>query len=321
MTEHNHTEKKKNKVHHSTMLLGVAVAVVFLIAIFSYQLESTKYAVISTLGHVREEKKPGLHFRWPYPVQKIYRFDNRLRCFEGNVGKLEETLTADRHNIIIGIYVIYKVENPVVLFQRERNIEHAEENLNSLMRSAKNEIVGKYRFSDFVNTGSKNKLDKIEKEIYNLLAPVVLKKYGLKITDVGIKSLGIPEKVTGKVIERMKNERNAKSEAIRQEGLKIARKIRDEADKERKEKLAVANAKAKIIRSEGDAQAASYYSVFKEEPELAIFLKKLDALKKIVEHKTTLVIDTKTAPFDLLQAGAEKLESKKTEKKQRNSNK
>jgi membrane protease subunit HflC len=308
MTEHHHSETKKNKVHHSTMLLGIIVAVVFLIAIFSYQLQSTNYAVISTLGHVQQEKNPGLHFRWPYPIQKIYRFDNRLRCFEGNIGKLEETLTADRHNIIIGIYVVYKVEDPVILFQRERNIEHAEENLNSLMRSAKNEIVGKYKFSDFVNTGSKNKLDMIEKDIYKLLARVVLEKYGLKVTDVGIKSLGIPEKVTGKVIERMKNERNAKSEAIRQEGLKIARKIRDEADKERKEKLAIANANAKIIRSEGDAQAASYYSIFKEEPELAIFLKKLDALKRIVEHKTTLVIDTKTAPFDLLQAGAERLE-------------
>jgi len=318
MTEQINSDNKKNRVHNSTMLLGITVAAVFLIAIFSYQLKSTNYAVISTLGHVQQEKNPGLHFRWPYPIQKIYRFDNRLRCFEGNVGKLEETLTADRHNIIIGIYVVYKIEDPVILYQRERNIEHAEENLNSLMRSAKNEIVGKFKFSDFVNTGSKNKLDSIEKEIFNLLEPVALEKYGLKIKNVGIKSLGIPEKVTGKVIERMKSERNAKSEAIRQEGIKLARKIRDEADKERKEKLSIANAEAKIIRSQGDAEAAAYYSIFKEEPGLAIFLKKLDALKKIVQHKTTLVIDTKTAPFDLLQAGAEKIESNSSKQQREN---
>jgi membrane protease subunit HflC len=225
------------------------------------------------------------------------------------VGKLEETLTADRHNIIIGIFAIYRIKDPVVLFQHERTIEQAEENLNSLMRSAKNEVVGRYRFSDFVNTGDKNKLSTIEDDIKKLLFQVALKNYGLEITNVGIKSLGIPEKVTGKVIERMKSERQSKSQAIRQEGIKMGHKIKDEADKECKEKIAVATAHAKIIRSEGDADAAAYYSVFKEEPALALFLKKLDALKRIVKYKTTLIIDTKTAPFDLLQAGAEKLKN------------
>ena len=311
MTESINKTEEKNKIHKSTVFLGVIVAAVFLIVIFSYQLKSTEFAVISTLGHVEQEKNPGLHFRWPYPIQKIYRFDNRLRCFEGNVGKLEETLTADRHNIIIGIFAIYRIKNPVVLFQHERTIEQAEENLNSLMRSAKNEVVGRYKFSDFVNTGNNNKLKEIENDIRTPLRNVALENYGLEIEEIGIKSLGIPEKVTGKVIERMKSEREAKSQAIRQEGIKMANKIKDEANKEYKEKITVATAKAKIIRSEGDADAAAYYSVFKEEPALAIFLKKLDALKKIIKNKTTLIIDTNTAPFDLLQPGAEKLDKKK----------
>lgn len=312
MSEHEHMEQEEKKLHWPTILLGIIVAVVFLVAIFSYQLKSTEYAVIATFGNVSEQKDPGLHPRWPFPIQKIYKFDNRQRCFVGSVGKYEETLTKDKHNIIVGIFVNYKIANPVTLFKNEKNVEKAEENLNSLMRSDRNEVVGKYDFADFINTDKKkNKFALIEKDIKDLLVPVALDKYGLEITSVGIKSLGIPEKVTDKVIKRMKNERKAKSDAIRQEGKKIAQEIRDTADKQKKEILAKAEAEAKIIRAEGDAQAATYYAVFREEPELAIFLKKLDSLKKIVENKTTLVIDTKTAPFDLLQPGAEKLEKKK----------
>lgn len=310
MNEHEHNELGEKKLHWPTILLGIIVALVFLVAIFSYQLKSTEYAVISTFGNVSPQKEPGLHARWPFPIQKIYKFDNRQRCFEGSVGKIEETLTKDQHNIIFSIYVNYRVIDPVKLFKSEKNVEKAEENLNSLMRSSRNEVVGKYNFSDFINTEGKNKLPDIENDIKTLLASVAKDNYGLEITSVGIKSLGIPEKNTDQVIKRMKSERNARSTAFRQEGKRLAQKIRDEADKEKEVKIAEAEAQAKIIRSEGDAEAAAYYSVFKEEPELAIFLKKLDSLKKIMENKTTLVIDTKTAPFDLLQPGAEKLEKK-----------
>lgn len=310
--EHEHIEMDDKKLHWPTILLGIIVAVVFLVAIFSYQLKSTDYAVISTFGKSVAEKEPGLHPRWPWPIQKIYKFDNRQRCFEGSVGKIEETLTKDQLNIIFSIYVNYRVVDPVKLFKSEKTVEKAEENLNSLIRSSRNEVVGKYDFSDFINTKEgKNRLTDIEDDIKKLLAPVALNNYGLEITSVGIKSLGIPEKNTDQVIKRMKSERNARSTEYRQEGKRLAQKIRDEADKEKDVKIAEAEAQAKIIRAEGDAEAASYYSAFKEEPELAIFLKKLDSLKKIVENKTTLVIDTKTAPFDLLQPGAEKLEKNK----------
>ena len=315
MSEHEHNKQDVATLHWPTILLGIVVAAVFLTAIFSYQLKSTDYAVIATLGDVKPEKTPGLHFRWPFPIQKIYFFDNRQRCFEGNVGKIEETYTADKQNIILGIFVIYKIVDPVKLFQSEKNVEEAENKLNSLMRSSKDEIVGDYNFSEFISTNKgEMKLAQIENDIKNLLKDVALKNYGMQIISVGIKSLGIPEKVTDKVIKRMKNEREAASAAYREEGKKLAQKIRDEADREKKEKIAVAKSKAKIIRAEGDAQAATYYAVFKEEPELAVFLKKLDSLKKIVESKTTLVIDTNTAPFDLLQPGAEKLKSRDAKK-------
>ena len=81
--------------HWPTMLLGLVVAAILLVAVFSYQLNQTESAVVTTFGRPTEVTEPGLHFRWPFPFQRIYRFDHRIRCFEGGAGKLEETMTAD----------------------------------------------------------------------------------------------------------------------------------------------------------------------------------------------------------------------------------
>ena len=51
--------------------------------------------------------------------------------------------------------------------------------------------------------------------------------------------------------------------------------------------------------------------MFKENPELAEFLRKLDSLRLIMKGRTTLVLDTNVAPFDLLKPGSEVLNSVK----------
>lgn len=302
------TELSETKLHWPTVLLGIIIAAVFLVAIFSYQVKSNQVAVISTLGEVEEQSEPGLHFRWPYPIQKIYYFDNRERCFEGSVGRIEETYTADEQNIIVGIYVKYRISDAVKLFKNEKTIESTEEKLNSIMRGDKDRIVGKYTFSQFINTDQKKmKITEIEEDIKNLLQETAREKYGLDIISVGIKNLGLPEKVTAEVVQRMKAEREAEAEKFLSDGKRIAKNIRTEADALREQILAKAEAKAETIKAEGDAKAAAYYAVFKEEPELAIFLKKLDSLKNISKSRTVLVLDTDTAPFNLLKQDSEKL--------------
>ena len=311
--EHNHSEKRT--LHWPTIFLGVVIAAVFLVAIFSYQLKSTECAVISTLGNVKLAKKAGLHFRLPYPIQEIFYYDNRDRCFEGSVGRIEETYTADEQNIIVGIYVKYKIIDPITLFKSNKTIFEAEEALNSLMRNDKNRIVGKYTFSQFINTDSdKMKIKDIESDIKVLLEDTALNQYGLEILSVGITTLGLPAAVTTDVIERMKAEREAAAQIFLSEGKKVAKKIKYQANADKQRILNDARAKAKMIKAEGDAKAAAYYAVFREEPELAMFLKKLESLKTISKSRTVLVLDTDTAPFNLLKPNAEKLQKSKVNK-------
>lgn len=295
--------------HWPTMLLGLLVAVVLLTAVFSFQLNQTEVAVVTTFGRPAVVENAGLHFRWPFPFQKVYFFDKRIRCYEGSSGKLEETSTRDGHNIIAGIYVNYRITNAENFFSKLKDITNAEDLLNTMMRSAKNTAFGQYEFSQIVNTDpQKLKLNEIQNLIKENLAKDTA-GFGIAIVGVGINNLGVPKTVTDKVFDRMIAERKQFADKNLAEGKREAKEIRINAERERTITIAKAEAEAQKIRAEGDAAAAEFYQVFREQPELAEFLRKLDALRVVMKGKTTIVFDTAVPPFDLLKPQAAEIQS------------
>ena len=52
---------------------------------------------------------------------------------------------------------------------------------------------------------------------------------------------------------------------------------------------------------QGDAEAAKYYEMLEAEPELAIFLRNLEALKITLKDRATIVLPADTDPFKLLK--------------------
>ena len=293
--------------HWPTMLLGVVVAVILLIAVFSYQLNQTESAVVTTFGSPAAVTDPGLHFRWPFPFQKIYKFDHRIRCFEGGSGKIEETMTADGQNILVGIFINYRISALEKFFRTLEDMTKAEERLNSLMRSTKNATFGQYKFSQVINTKPElMKLNEIQDRIKAALEKDTA-EYGIEIVSVGINTINVPERITDKVFDRMIEDRKLVADRYLAEGTVRASEIRNDADQKKAVMLAKAEAEAREIRAQGDAEAATFYAVFQENPELAEFLRKLDCLRLIMRNQTTLVLDTNVAPFDLLKPGSEVL--------------
>ena len=293
--------------HWPTILLGVIVAAVLLVAVFSFQLNQTESAVVTTFGRPTQVTEPGLHFRWPFPFQRIYRFDRRIRCFEGGSGKLEETMTADGQNILVGIYVNYRISDAEKFFKSMENITKAEAELNSWMRGFKNAAFGQYRFNQVINVDPKQmKLNEIQDKIRADLAKRA-GEFGMEVVSVGINTINVPKSISEKVFERMIQERQRAAAERLAEGEREAKNIRIKADSRKAILLADAEAAAKEIRAKGDAEAAQYYAVFKQNPELAEFLRKLDSLRSVMKNRTTLVLDTDVAPFNLFKPGAEVL--------------
>ena len=143
------------------------------------------------------------------------------------------------------------------------------------------------------------RFENIEQQITESVSERALRDFGVEIVEVGVKRLVLPEAVSQKVFERMKSERKAEADKFRAQGQGEATNIKSRAERDREVILVTAMAEAKKIRAEGEKEAAKYYGIFAEAPELHGFLKKLETLKQLAA-KATLIIGTDTPPFDLL---------------------
>jgi membrane protease subunit HflC len=264
---------------------------------------------VTTFGTPSEKPvEPGLHMRWPYPIQEVYRFDRRVRCFSGTIGKDgQETSTRDNQNIIVSVFINYRIVDAQKFYSSLVTIPKGEAQLNNWVRGVTLEVFGRYNFGELVNVDpAKMKLSKIQDEILKKLKEQTAPS-GIEVSFVGINSLNIPETISDSVFKRMIQERKVEAEKFLAEGRSEAQKIRTDTNRKRDNELAKATAKAKEIRAQGDADAAKYYATYKKSPELAAFLRKLASLRTIMKSKTTLILDTNSAPFDVFKMNAEKL--------------
>ncbi len=283
-----------------TIVVGVLLLLIFALLLFVFQVRQNEVALVTTFGQpTRPITRPGAYFKWPWPIQKVTKLDQRIQNFES---KFEETLTADRLLLMIMVYVGWKIADPALFYNSFANgsIAEAERSLDGLVRSAKSK-VGQHPFGDFVSTDERNlKFVVIEKEMLDEIQAQARSHYGIEIRFLGIKKLGLPESITQKVFDRMTAERKKEAETLQAEGEEQATKIRSAANLQTSKLLADADAEATRIKGEGDAKAAESFKVFQQDPELALFIMKLNALEQILKERATLILDPRTPPFDLL---------------------
>ena len=213
-------------------------------------------------------------------------------------------LTSDGYSLLISVYVGWKISQPDLFFPRfAGSTNRAEESLEGLVRNAYSGIVGRHPFSHFISTDEKNlKFAEIEQEMLaRVQSDAKGNNYGIDIKFLGIRRLGLPESVTKLVFERMESEREVQVSRIKADGERQASDIRERANYESSKLLTDAEAQAQKILGEGEKEAARSFEVFKQEPNLAIFLLKLKALEQFLQNRTTLILDQNTSPLDLLR--------------------
>jgi len=287
-----------------TLVVGVILLVIFVLLLFTFQVRQTEKVVLTTFDKPSSApiEKPGLYFKWPVPIQRVYRFDKRIHNFED---EFEQMLTRDGNNILASVFVGWTITKPLEFFNSfpAGKPEAAEPALKSLVRSTKQAVIGQHPFSDFVSSDPKQvKFEEVEKQVFDSVAQSAEAKYGVKIEFVGIKRIGLPESVTGKVFERMTAERQREIDRIKSEGDRESTQIKSAADRDRAEILAKATAEAISIRGEAEAQATKFFNVQNENAELAVYLMKLKALEHSLTNNATLVLTPDTSPFDVLKS-------------------
>jgi membrane protease subunit HflC len=284
----------------ATTILVLLIIVTGLLLAVCFQVRQTETALVTRFGEpVRTITEPGLKFRWPVPIERVHKFDSRMRLFESEIG---ETTTKGAIPIIVNTFVIWRIAEPLQFYNAVGTVEQAEVKLLSQIQDTQNKVIGQHEFSEFVNSDpEKIKFEQIQDEMLAILTAAAKENYGIEIKAVGIKQLKVNEDTTQDVFERMRAERDRKTVATISEGNAIATAIKSDADKKQKLLLAAAEARAKAIRGQGDAEAAKYYELLRDDPRFAIFLRNTEALKKILEKRSTIVFSADTEPFKLLK--------------------
>lgn len=287
----------------TTIIIGAVLVVIFVLLLFTFQVRRTEIAVVTTFGKpVRNINEPGLYLKWPWPIQHVYKFDNRIQNLDD---KFNETLTADSNPLIVTVYVGWRISDAKAFYPKfpGGGVANAERMLEEMVRNAKNAVVGSNTLSSFVNADpSQLKFGEIENDMFNMVQSDLDKNnYGMNLEFLGLKKIELPQSVTQAVFDRMKANRQEIISHLQSQGTAEAMTIRSAADSAAAKTIADATAEAIRIRAEGEAEAAKTLPTFEQNPELANFLFRIDAITKSLNQKSTLIFDERTPPFDLFQ--------------------
>jgi membrane protease subunit HflC len=257
-------------------------------------------AVVTRFGAPRTVwPDAGLHVKWPWPIEQVWRFDARQRLFNS---RFVETLTRDKKNIVLRTFVIWSIGEPLTFLQSVGDLATAEDRLDGLVTNAKNAVLGRYELVALVSTDpTRLKVPEIEADILADVRGTARERFGVDVRQVGLKQLGLPPENVPFVFEQMRTERQQFAARYRAEGEREAAAIRSQADLDAAKVRAEATQKAAEISARAEAQAARIYAAAQSrDPELYRFLRSLDSLKTVLGQRATVILRTDAAPFSLL---------------------
>ncbi len=257
-------------------------------------------AVITHFGKPeRVVTEAGPYITWPWPVDKAYFFDCRRKVYNT---KFTQTLTKDKKSIILLSYIIWKVDDPLKFLQAVGNTRSAEEKLEGMVSSSKNNVLGNYDLNNLVSTKPDQlKISEIEAQILEAVKQQASDNFGIGIETLGIKRLAYPENNIEAIFKEMRAERALYASEYRAEGRKQAAIILSETDLEIAKITAEATRKSAEIKGEADREAAEIYAnAHKKGRDFYKFTKSLEAIEKMSEKNSVFILRSDQSPFDAL---------------------
>ncbi len=267
----------------SVIVVVIAVAFIIIASQAFHKVEETELALIVQLGKpVKAITEPGLHYKKPF-MQQVLKFDKRLLIYDASPSVI---ITKDKKNLVVDNYAKWRIVDPLKYYQTVRNETGAQSRLDDIIFSNLRQELGKHDLIDIVSK-TRGSLMKVVTEKTEGAA----RAFGIEVVDVRIKRADLPPENEKAVFERMRAEREREAKRYRSEGEERALAIRAEANKEKTILLSEATRKAEVLKGEGDAIATRLYAqAYTKDPEFFYFLKTMEAYKKTLGEKDTLIV-------------------------------
>ena len=275
-------------------MIILSVLIVFLGLTSVFVVDETEQVVILQFGKpVRTILEPGLNIKVPFPFQEKITFDDRLLEYDSPP---EEILSKDKKTLIVDNYVRWKIVKPLQFLKPVQAIPTALSRMDDIVYSELRRELGTHDMDEIITTNREALMEVVTRASNNATMD-----YGIEVLDVRIRRVDLPNENEESIYARMDAERKRQANKFRSEGEEEAQKIRATTDKEKTIILADAYKEAERVRGEGDAKALDVYArSYSADPKFYEFVRTLDAYKKIVDDKTTLVLPSNSRLFKLL---------------------
>ena len=284
---------------------GIGSVIVLLVAALVasmsfFTISETELALKLRFGEIiKADYEPGLKFKWP--IDNVMKFEKRLMTVDK---RPERFLTGGTKYVLVDFFVKWRIIDVGLFYRATGGSETiAVTRLLSIITDGLRKAVAERSIQQLV---SAERSDFMEAMLVS--TTVVASELGIKLVDVRVKRIDLPDEVSGSVFERMRQERVRIAKQLRAEGAEQAKEITSNADRERTILLAEAYKQSEIIRGEGDAEAAAIYAgAYSQDAEFYSFHRSLQAYRGAFRGSSDLlVLDPDGEFFDYLKSSSGK---------------
>jgi len=221
----------------------------------------------------------------------VVKFDRRILSLSYTG---ETFLTNDNRGLIVDFYVKWKVKDASRYFQATGGREDlAGERIAEIVKDGIKGVVAQRTLEEIVSADraavTEDMIGQAGRNVSNL---------GIDLVDVRVQRIDLPDDVSTRVYESMKQNFVKIASKLRAEGQSASVRIRAAAERSRTEILADAERDALRVRGDGDAVATQTYAkAYSKDPEFYAFYRSLQAYERSLGKDGDLLVLTPDGEF------------------------
>lgn len=268
-------------------IIGLAGALIVLLVVSSsvYIIPETHRGVLLRFGELIETNIPaGLHFKVPV-IDEVRQFDVRVLTMDVPA---RQYLTVEKKPLDVDSYIAWQISDVDTFYRATGGDEFRAQNL--LASRVDNGLRNEFgvRTMHEVVSGQR---DELMHALTDQVNETSVSEFGIKVLDIRIKAIELPQQVSQNVYRRMATEREKLAQEFRSRGREAAEGIRADADRQRTVVLAEAFSKSEQLRGEGDGRAARIYAdAYSQDKEFFSFYRSLSAYQNAFANKDDIMV-------------------------------
>jgi membrane protease subunit HflC len=272
------------------LLIFVTVVLIAIAASASlFTVPVTEYAIKFKFKEiVTSDYEPGLHFKMPL-IENVRKFPKQVLTL--NYPK-EKFLTSEGKILYMDFFMKWQIEDINRFYQATAGDEAiAAGRLGEIVKDGLKGLIAQHTLQQVVQRAE------FMEELRAKSRPSTA-QLGIKLVDVRVKRIDLPDEVGESVYSRMKQDFAQQAAKLRAEGTEDKTRLQAEADRQRTEIIAEGNRQSQIIQGEGDAIAAETYAkAYSRNPEFYAFFRSLQAYRESIGKENDVLVIAPDSDF------------------------